>query len=68
MNQSFLSGTFPDKLKIAKVITLFKKGNPELPSNYRAISLLSIFSKIFEKLMYKRLLMYNVEKLMYKVP
>ena len=55
MNQSLLSGTFPDKLKIAKVITLFKKGNPELPSNYRPISLLSIFSKIFEKLMYKRL-------------
>ena len=54
-NQSFQSGIFPDKLKIAKVISLFKQGNPELPSNYRPISLLSIFSKIFEKLMYKRL-------------
>ena len=37
VNQSFQSGVFPDKLKIAKVITLFKKGNPELPSNYRPI-------------------------------
>ena len=37
------------------MITLFKKGNPELPSNYRPISLLPIFSKIFEKLMYRRL-------------
>ena len=55
MNQSFQCGIFPDKLKIAKVISLFKKGNPELPSNYRPISLLSIFSKIFEKLMYRRL-------------
>ena len=55
VNQSFLSGIFPDKLKIAKVITLFKKGNPELPSNYRPISLLPIFSKVFEKLMYRRL-------------
>ena len=55
VNQSFQSGIFPDKLKIAKVISLFKKGNPELPSNYRPISLLPIFSKIFEKLMYKRL-------------
>ena len=55
VNQSFQTGIFPDKLKIAKVISLFKKGNPELPSNYRPISLLSIFSKIFEKLMYRRL-------------
>ena len=55
VNQSFQTGIFPDKLKIAKVITLFKKGNPELPSNYRPISLLPIFSKIFEKLMYRRL-------------
>ena len=37
------------------MITLFKKGNPELPSNYRPISLLPIFSKVFEKLMYRRL-------------
>ena len=55
MNHSFQSGIYPDTFKIAKVISLFKKGNPELPSNYRPISLLSIFSKIFEKLMYKRL-------------
>ena len=55
MNQSFQCGVFPDKLKIAKVITQFKKGNPELSSNYRPISLLPIFSKIFEKLMYRRL-------------
>ena len=53
MNQSFQSGIFPDKLKIAKVISIFKKGNPELPSKYRPISLLPIFSKLFEKVMYK---------------
>ena len=55
VNQSFQSGIFPDKLKLAKVISLFKKGNPEIPSNYRPISLVPIFSKIFEKLMYRRL-------------
>ena len=55
VNQSFQSGIFPDKLNIGKVISLFKKGNPELPSNYRPISLLPIVSKIFEKLMYRRL-------------
>ena len=51
VNQSFQSGTFPNKPKIARVISLFKKGNPELPSNHRPVSLLPIFSKIFEKLM-----------------
>ena len=55
INESFSGGIFPDKLKIAKVITLHKKGSTENPSNYRLISLLSIFSKIFEKVMHKRL-------------
>ena len=41
INQSFQSGIYPDKFKITKVISLFKKGNPELPSKYRPISLLS---------------------------
>ena len=54
INHSFQSSIYPDTFKIAKVISL-KKRNPELPSHYRPISLLSIFSKIFEKLMYKRL-------------
>ena len=55
VNNSSQTGIFPNKLKVAKVISLFKKGSPELPSNYRPISLLPIFSKLFEKLMYKRL-------------
>ena len=68
VNQSFQSGTFPDKLKIAKVISLFKKGNPELPSNYRPISLLPIFSKIFEKLMYRRLYRFlEIHKVLYSL-
>ena len=68
MNQSFQSGIFPDKLKIAKVISLFKKGNPETPSNYRPISLLPIFSKIFEKLMYRRLYRFlEIHKVLYSL-
>ena len=55
INESFSTGIFPDKLKIAKVIALHKKGASDNPSNYRPISLLSIFSKIFEKIMHKRL-------------
>ena len=55
INESYNIGVFPDKLKIAKVITLYKKGAAENPSSYRPISLLSIFCKIFEKIMHKRL-------------
>ena len=52
-NESFQAGICSHTLKVAKVVSLFRKGNPELLSNYRPISLLSIFSKLFEKLMYK---------------
>ena len=55
INESFSTGVFPDKLKIAKVIALHKKGTTVDMSNYRPISLLSVFSKIFEKIMHKRL-------------
>ena len=55
INESFSTGIFPDKLKIAKVVALHKKDSTDNPSNYRPISLLSVFSKIFEKLMHQRL-------------
>ena len=54
-NESITLGTFPDKRKCAKVIPIHKKGSPTDPSNYRPISLLSIYRKILENLMYKRL-------------
>ena len=55
INESFQSGIFPDKMKSAKVMPIFKKGSPLTASNYRPISLLSVFSKITEKVMYERL-------------
>ena len=45
INESFETGIFQDKLKIAKVIPVFKKGLTIKTSNYRPISLLSIFRK-----------------------
>jgi len=48
-------GVIPDKLKLAKVIPVFKSGHPTLPSNYRPIPLLDIFDKFLEKLMVTRL-------------
>ena len=50
------AGIFPDKLKIAKVIPIHKTGSTENVNNYRPISVLPIFSKIFEKCLYNRLL------------
>lgn len=55
INLSFCSGVFPDFLKTAKIVPVFKKGNSLDCSNYRPISLLSIFSKIIEKCMSTRL-------------
>ena len=48
INQSLTSGIFPNSLKIAKVTTIFKKGNNNLITNYRPISVLPVISKIFE--------------------
>ena len=58
INDSFLCGTFPNKLKLAKVAPVFKKDSRQDKDNYRPISVLSVFSKIFEKAMYKCLYSY----------
>ena len=55
INISFSTGVFPDILKVAKVIPLHKGGSTQEVNNFRPISLLSIFDKILEKLMHKRL-------------
>ncbi|KAI0242919.1 hypothetical protein LSAT2_010547, partial [Lamellibrachia satsuma] len=54
-NNSLMTGIVPSKLKIAKVIPLYKSENPELFSNYRPFSILPCLSKILERLMYNRL-------------
>jgi hypothetical protein len=54
-NVSLLCGIFPDCLKIARVIPIHKSGNKLSVSNYRPISTLSNLSKVFEKLMSRRM-------------
>ena len=51
-NLSLENGIFPEKMKIAKVIPLFKNGAPENIANYRPISVLPCFSKVLERIMY----------------
>ena len=55
VNSALSLGIFPDDLKLAKIIPLFKSGNKLDRNNYRPISLLSCFSKIFEKVIFHRL-------------
>jgi exonuclease III len=58
INQSFQNGCFPDVLKVAKVKSLFKKGDLHDPNNYRPISILPSISKVFEKVMHKQIVRY----------
>ena len=54
-NLSFNTGVFPSEMTIAKIVPLFKSGDDCTFTNYRPVSLLPQFSKILEKLFYKRL-------------
>ena len=62
VNLSFATGIFPDLLKIAKVTPIHKKESKLDHLNYRPISLLSVYSKIYEKLIYSRIYSYLVKK------
>ena len=55
VNNSVQRGIFPSKLKHAKIIPIFKDGDEAEPGNYCLISLLSVFNRLFEKIMYNRL-------------
>lgn len=66
-NQCFHEGYYPKELKIARIIPIFKKGESYLLGNYRPIALLSVINKIFERLIYLRLLeFFNRQKFLYK--
>ena len=55
INLSFKTSLVPNKLKIARVIPLYKSGNKALPGNYRPISVLPALSKILERVAYEQI-------------
>ena len=51
-NKSLIEGTFPEKMKLADIVSLFKAKDPQESTNYRPISMLLTISKLLEKVMY----------------
>ena len=58
INRSFEIGQFPQFCKTAKVVPIHKADDPTNLNNYRPISILPIFSKIFEKIVHNKLYSY----------
>ena len=58
LNKILSTGVFPKRLKFSELKPLYKKGIKTELSNYRPISLLPSFSKIIEKVIYKRVYTY----------
>ena len=65
INLSLKQGIFPDSLKVAKVIQIFKQGSRSLCNNYRPISVLSPLSKIFQRCILNQLIFhFNTENIL----
>ena len=60
-NLSFSTGKIPHELKVSLVMPVYRANDNKQLTNHRPISVLTCFSKILEKLMYKRLLDYIEE-------
>ena len=56
INLCIEQGIFPKELKIAKIIPIYKSNDKQLITNYRPISVLPVFSKLFERVLHNRLL------------
>lgn len=61
INNSLKFGIYPEQLKMSIIIPLYKKGNVNEMANYRPISLLPSFSKLFELVMCNRILEFMFE-------
>ena len=57
-NDCLTSGIYPNCLKIAKIVAIFKEGDIDDPSDYRLISFFPVLGKIFERIVFKRAQLY----------
>ena len=60
INSCISDGIYPDSLKVAEVIPIFKNGGRDKTTNYRSILLLSQFSKVFENILYNCIYSYSI--------
>ena len=60
-NRSLQEGYFPNQMKIAEVVPLYKSKERDQSSNYRPISLLIVISKLLERIVYKRTFQFITE-------
>ena len=60
-NISFFTWVFPKELKVTNVAPVFKANDEMIFINYRPVSVLPVFSKLIERLMYNRLVSYITE-------
>ena len=59
VNKFIETGYFPDSLKLANAAPIFKKEDPLDKSNYKPVSVLSLLSKVYEKVIYNQLSDYS---------
>ena len=60
LNSSLKYGVFPDIWKLARVTQIFKTGSKKDANNYRSISVISIFSRMLEKVVHDQLIEYLI--------
>ena len=67
-NLSFKTGVFPQQMKTANVVPIYKSGDEKMFSNYRPVSVIPVFFKLIERLMHDRLIMFVTNNdLLYKI-